>query len=109
MRRTAILFLAGLLLSSLLPLGSFVCKAEEGAEASSAFGEVVSVSSESVTVKEYDYELETEVEMTYEINASTVMENVEGIKDIEQADEISIDYTEEAGKKTAVNIYLYEE
>lgn len=77
-------------------------------ETYSAFGEVVSISSTSITITEYDYDTEEEKQGTYSIDANTVLENVESVQGIQQGTEVSIDYVVSEGNKKATNIYVYE-
>lgn len=110
MRKAAVVFVSALFLLSALSPNLCVCGAEEETqEFACAFGDVASISSESIAVKEYDYELETETEVVYRIDGSTKLENVESVQNIQQGNEVSIDYVETDGVRKAVNIYVYEE
>lgn len=69
-----------------------------------AFGTVVSVAAESITILEYNFDTEEEVQVTYDVNASTAYENVKALNEIAANDEVEINYKEVNGKKTATFI-----
>lgn len=69
-----------------------------------AFGTVVSLTENSITILEYDFDSETEKEATYATNAETQFENAASLKDIFANDEVEINYKEQDGNKVAIFI-----
>ncbi|MBL7072166.1 MAG: hypothetical protein ISS33_00120 [Candidatus Omnitrophica bacterium] len=75
----------------------------------SAYGTVVSISDGSVTLNEYDFDLDTEKSMIYEITADTELENIDSLEEIKAGSEVSVECIVKDGKNQIVSIYLYEE
>lgn len=74
------------------------------------YGTVVKVneSKKEIVVSEYDYDNDTEINITYSVDSNAKFANVDSIREIKVGDEISIDYMEdETGKKIAKVISVY--
>ena len=69
-----------------------------------AFGTVVSIGDNSLTILEYNFDNEQEVQMIYDVNADTKFENVSSIKEIAVNDEVEVNFKEQDGKKVATFI-----
>ena len=79
-------------------------EADLGKDEDFAFGTVVSVGDNSLTILEYNFDTEQEVQMTYEANAETKYENVAALKELMANDEVEVNYKEQDGKKVATFI-----
>jgi hypothetical protein len=66
-----------------------------------SYGTVSSVSADQVVIKEYDYEKDTEVDITYAIDPAAKFENVASAKEIAVGDTVDIDYVVKDSKKIA--------
>jgi hypothetical protein len=66
-------------------------------------GMVVSVDEtlNQIVVREYDYNQDQEVEVTYTVNQETTFEDVASLKDIAAGDSIEIEFVSENGAKIA--------
>ena len=77
------------------------------------FGTVVGVTENSITIEEVTYDGENDVEIieetVYELMDDTKVENVESIGEIQQGNEVDLEYVESDGKNKAVYIYAYDE
>lgn len=69
-----------------------------------SYGVVVSQSPNQIVLLEYDYDRDEEVQVTYEVNAETKVENVESLDKLQKDDNIEIYYKEMDGRKIAVSI-----
>ena len=65
------------------------------------FGTVVRISKVSITILEYDFEKDEDVEMAYDLVESTELINIEAISDLRIGDEIEMEFKEEEGKRLA--------
>lgn len=89
-----------------LPYATFA--QEEDAEY--GYGTVVKVneSKKEIVVSEYDYDSDTEINITYSVDPNAKFENVDSMGEIKVGDEIGIDYMEdETGRKIAKVISIY--
>lgn len=90
--------------------GSAVAQEEEG---SYAFGEVVQITADSVTVTEVYYDDETGEEVVeqneYVVLPDAELENIGSLTDLKEGQEIDIEYIEIDGKKQVSYIYVYAE
>jgi len=75
----------------------------------SAYGTVVSVSEGFVTINEYNFDLDTEKSMVYEITSETELENTDSLENVKPESEVSLEYIVQDGKNKVVSIYLYGE
>jgi hypothetical protein len=86
--------------------------AQEG-ETILAYGEVVSVSGNSITINEVLYDEDTDIETfretTYTLSADATINNVGSLEEIDTGKEVDIEYRETDGGKQATNIYVYTE
>ncbi len=78
--------------------------AQNEEEINYSYGIVVSHSPEQLVVLEYDYDSDEEIEVSYEINAETAVENVESLDKLQKDDGVEVYYREKDGKKIAVSI-----
>ena len=69
-----------------------------------SYGIVTSVSPEEITLLEYDYDRDEEVQVTYKIDAQTELNNIGSVDKIAQNDEVEIYYVENGGIKLAQSI-----
>lgn len=76
---------------------------EEGNDKFS-FGKVVSVAADSITVKEYDFAKDADVEVTYSVTPETELGNVNAVADLKADDDIVIDYVEKDGKRVVTTL-----
>lgn len=75
--------------------------AQEGEELEYSWGEVSSVSSDKIVVKEYDYETDKEIEVTYEVDPKAEFKGVGSLKDVSVGDAVEIEYSVVDSKKVA--------
>lgn len=78
----------------------------EAAEGQFSYGTVVTASTTSMKISEYDFETDTSEEINYDVAADVKLENVNSIDDIKQGDEVEIEFVMKNGKRTAVSIYV---
>ena len=82
-------------------------------ETSYAFGEVVQVTKDSITVTEIYYDEDTEEEMVeqvqYSVSPDAELENIGKVSELKEGQEIDIEYLETGGRKEATYIYVYTE
>ncbi len=64
-----------------------------------SFGKVVSVVDMDITVKEYDFAKDADVDTVYTATTETEYGNIAALKDLVAGDDIVIDYLEKDGKK----------
>ena len=69
-----------------------------------SFGKVVAVNAQEVTVKEYDFAKDADVEVAYTVTAETELGNVSAVKDLVANDDIVIDYVEKDGKRVVTTL-----
>ena len=69
-----------------------------------SFGTVESVAPNQIVLKEYDYDKDEEVNVTYEVGADAKFENAGALKDIVKDDEVEIYWKDADGKKVATII-----
>ena len=103
MRKSLMMMTAALVLG----LGvSFVAaqaraEGEDIGEMDYSYGKVLSVSPQEIVITEYDYEKDTEVNVTYMIDPELELQNIKALKDIVAGDEVEVYYDEKDGQKTA--------
>lgn len=69
-----------------------------------AFGKVVSAVAGRVTVREYDFAKDSDVEMTYQITETTELGNIDSIEDLAEGDDVVIDYQLKPAGRRAVTL-----
>ena len=78
-----------------------------------SWGKVSSLSSNQITVKEYDYESDEEVDVTYAIDPEVKIKNVNSLEEITIGDSVGIDFvvrnSEKVAKAIVVEKSSYEE
>ncbi|MBU2541773.1 MAG: hypothetical protein KJ593_07720 [Candidatus Omnitrophica bacterium] len=73
------------------------------------YGIVKSVSPDYITVTEYDYINEQEIDTTYVIDPATELSNVDSLENINMGDNVGIDYIIRDEKRVAKIIIVYKE
>lgn len=66
-----------------------------------SWGIVSSVTSSQIIVKEYDYDQDKDLEVSYAMSPNVKFEGVASLKDIKPNDDIEIDYVVKDGKRLA--------
>ena len=105
MRKTlmAVLMLVGFsCLLSATPL-----RAQENAatdEDKFSFGKIVSVGEGQITVKEYDFAKDADVETVYTLTSETELGNINAVKDLVVGDDVVLDYAEKDGKRMVTTL-----
>lgn len=74
-----------------------------------SFGKVVSVGADQITVKEYDFAKDADVEVVYSVSAETEYGNVTALKDLAAGDDIVVDYTEKDGQRLVTTLVKEEQ
>jgi hypothetical protein len=69
-----------------------------------AYGHVVSTGEATMTILEYDFESDRDVQVHYVIDAQTKFERVSGVTDIRVHDEVEILYKEVDAQRVAVTV-----
>lgn len=82
----------------------------EEADYSSAYGEVKAVDKEAktITVSEYDYQKEKELDIIYLIKEDTEFEGVEDLSEIKEHDWVDIEYHIDEGQKRVADFVAVE-
>lgn len=88
-------------LFSVLFLGGLFSQvgAQEADDGMFSFGQVVTISGQELTIREYDFEKDADVDIVYEVTDATEYGNVTSISDLAEFDSVVFDYTEKNGKK----------
>lgn len=73
-------------------------------ETSFSYGVVKIAAVDQITVTEYDFDKEEDVEVVYAINAETKFVNFSSIAELKEADEVDIEYRLEGDKRIAVSV-----
>ena len=98
------------LIAVLVVLGLACClntatvRAQEGENDKFSFGKVVSVAQDQITVKEYDFTKDADVETTYSLTPETELGNVNAVSDLVADDDIVIDFVEKDGKRVITTL-----
>ena len=69
------------------------------------YGTVTKIAGDQVTISEYDFEADKDVEMTYQVDPKAEFENVKSAAEVKVGDNIEIDYLVKDGKK--VDVYSF--
>lgn len=103
-----LLAVAAVILIAVSPYAAFA-QGEEGLDY--GYGTVVSVdaSGNRIVVNEYDWESDTETNVTYSLDPDVEIENVDSISEIQPGSEVDIDYKMEGSKRIAKIISVYEQ
>lgn len=80
------------------------------AEGDYSYGSVVAVDSASnrITISEYNYENDSESNVTYSVDINTKYENAGSLNEIQAGDDVDIDYTvggDNVRTATAISVY----
>lgn len=81
-----------------------IAKAEDVDVNNYSYGTVKNISQDQITVTEYDYDTDEEIDETYAINSKTAFQNVTAIGEIAVGDNVDIVYVTENGVKIAQSI-----
>ena len=71
------------------------------------FGQVAEISASAMTLVEYDFETDQELQMVYVIDGDTKLDNIASLDEIKVDDEVGVNYEEKDGKKMAKTIFKY--
>lgn len=82
---------------------------EEEAVEEYSYGTAIKASDSQLTILEYNYDSDGEVEGTYMLDPSTKVQNVSSIKDIAAGTYVEIDYIVKGGKRIATVITVERE
>ncbi|MEW5894753.1 MAG: hypothetical protein AB1650_03180 [Candidatus Omnitrophota bacterium] len=88
----------------LLSLAASFSLAQE--EMDYSWGTVVEISGQRLVLDEYDYETETNVQVTYEIDSNVEFENIESLEDVQQGNEVEVGFVEHEGQRIVLSLYL---
>jgi len=66
-----------------------------------SYGTVSSISANQIVVKEYDYDSDTESDVTYEIDPAVTLEGVASVSEIAAGDTVDVEYIVKDNKKVA--------
>jgi hypothetical protein len=91
-------------LGMLLTLNVSMSRAQENADDKFSFGKVVSISGQEITVKEYDFAKDADVEMKYTVTAETELGNINAVTDLVANDDVVIDFAEKDGKRVVMTL-----
>ena len=95
----AVLFFLGLVL-----VHNTAAVAQEAENDKFSFGKVVAVTASDITVKEYDFAKDADVQVTYSVTSETELGNINAVSDLKVDDDIVIDYTEKDGKRVITTL-----
>ena len=91
-----VLFVLGVVLAANMPMAA---AQEANNEDKFSFGKVVSVNAQEITVKEYDFAKDADVDAVYTVTAETEFGNVNAVTELAANDDVVIDYVEKEGKR----------
>ncbi len=80
------------------------CQFDSYDEMNYSYGKVLNITPEQIIITEYDYEKDKEVEITYKIDQTLVLQNITSLNDLAKGDEVEIYFEEKEGKKKAIII-----
>ena len=83
-----------------------VVLAEEYEEVEYAYGSIISVNSEKMILKEYDFDNEEELENAYFFDSNVELINIETIENLKPGDIVDIDFFKKAEKKIIIAVML---
>ena len=96
-----VLLVLGVMAAVVFPFANNLAAQQEAEEMKYSFGTVVKVSESEVTVLEYDYSKDQEVEVAYTVNADTQLDNLGSLQELAKDDNIEVYFKEVDGKKVA--------
>lgn len=76
-------------------------KTEKAEEVEYSWGTVSSISADQLVVKEYDYDSDAEIDVTYIVDSNLKLKNVDSLKNITVGSSVEIDYVTKGDKKMA--------
>lgn len=111
MKKNLFLVTALLLCDLLMPIFTVCLAQEDGNETmlEYSYGTVSSLTPESVTVREYDYELDKEQDVVYRLDPKVELNNVGSLSEVSIGDDIDVYYEIQDGKKIAKTITIEKE
>ncbi len=77
-----------------------ISRAQEDDNDKFSFGTVVAIAEGQVTIKEYDFANDADVNVVYAVTAETEFGNINALTDLAVNDDIVIDYVEKDGKRS---------
>ncbi len=96
MKKMFVALMLGLMFCCMMSLS---VKAQEADNDMFSFGQVVAIAENQVTIKEYDFVQDSDVEVVYGVTSETEYGNVSSISDLAVSDNVVVDYMEKDGKK----------
>ncbi len=69
-----------------------------------SFGRVISVGAEAITVREYDFERDEDVEVVYEVVPETEFGNIDELAELQPDDDVVLDYQVVDGERVATTL-----
>lgn len=97
-------FMAALFFIGLVLVHLPTAVAQEAENDKFSFGKVVSVTADQVTVREYDFAKDADVEVAYSVTPETELGNVNAVVDLKADDDVVIDYVEKDGKRVVTTL-----
>ncbi len=88
----------------LIAVGAFAQEAVPEEESDFGFGTVSSVAKDKITVKEYNYETDTEMDVSYGVTSETELEGYESFGEIAAGDQVEVEYVTRANEKVALYV-----
>ena len=90
-------------------MGFFVGKpscarAEDFDEMNYSYGKIFDIKPQEITITEYDYEKDQEINVAYAVAPAMELQNISSFNDLAVGEEVEIYYSEKDGKKTATII-----
>lgn len=98
------MILAFLMVMGIVLAGVRLSAAQEVDNDKFSFGKVMSVAADQVTIKEYDFAKDADVEVAYTVTSATELGNVASVKDLVADDDVVIDYVEQDGKRVVTTL-----
>lgn len=77
-----------------------ISRAQEDDNDKFSFGTVVAIAEGQVTIKEYDFANDADVNVVYAVTPETEFGNINALSDLAVNDDIVIDYVEKGGKRS---------
>ena len=75
-------------------------------EAGYTYGTVVGVSPDRITLNEYNADTGRNEDVTYSIDPSAELDNVSSTREIEEGDDVRVEYNMREGGRNAVYVYV---
>lgn len=93
--------IAGLVLAVTVLAGGVLMAQEEQ---EFTYGIITRIEGNEITLSEYDYEQDLDVNMVYTVNEQTIFENISSIKELQVNDSLDLYFREENGTRIATSI-----